>query len=263
MPVKTRRPLGQHFLLNPRFLRYVAQRLELQPGETVLEIGAGPGNLTRSLAETGASVIAVEKDEGFKEAHAALRAEFPHLTFVYHDAVRWSWDQLPSSYKVAGNLPFAVASQVLIRLVQKDPAPKRAVLLLQKELARRVAAPPGNRTYGSLSVLVQTRYRIALLKVLPPGAFTPPPRVSAGLIELTPKDEPPLDDDYLRFVRRLFQQRRKKLGNTMSEIGADESLRATYGDLRAESLHWRQVQALYEQLKERGEPQQARRKPFS
>jgi len=228
------RRLGQHFLSDPRILGRIADALDCEPGETVIEIGPGHASLTRELLARGVQVIAIEKDRGLAEqlrARYAVRGEREFLTVVSGDALKIDWHSLPAhhapraAYKVVGNIPYYITSPLIDKALS-PPLPERIVFLVQEEVADRMAAEPGSRTYGALSVGVQAVAHVEKLFAVAPGAFRPPPKVRSALIRLTPLTQPlvrPEEIAPLRaFVTACFSKRRKQLKNAVPDLSAED-----------------------------------------
>lgn len=244
--MKPKKSLGQHFLSDAGILGKIADALALSPGELVLEIGPGRGDLTRQLLDRGARVIAIEKDqrlaEGLREEGGG-RSQL--LAVVNADALDANWSELaafwtstpPSSllpFSVVGNIPYYITSPLLEKALT-PPLPRRIVFLVQKEVADRIVAPPGSRTYGALSVGIQAACKVEKLFVVKAGAFRPPPKVDSAVIRLTPLEQPlvPVEQGraFRRFVVAAFGQRRKQLRNVIAAVvGREPSLVAA--DLR-------------------------------
>jgi len=219
--------LGQHFLADLNILGRIADALDPKPGETVIEVGPGHGSLTEVLLARGAKVIAIEKDRGLAEELGTRNAErgTAGLTVVPGDALDVDWHVLvPRSdfrvprFKIVGNIPYNITSP-LIEKALTPPLPERIVFLMQLEVARRIAAPPGSKTYGGLSIGVQAQCRVEQLFTVLPGSFRPPPKVKSAVVRLTPLDEPlvrPEEVAALRaFVTACFSRRRKQLHNAV------------------------------------------------
>lgn len=205
--------LGQHFLTDPGILGRIADALDCVPGETIIEIGPGHGDLTRQLLARGVTVIAIEKDRALAEE---LRV---NAQLVQGDALRVDWHALVADrFKVVGNIPYNITSPLLEKALT-PPLPERIVFLVQLEVAQRLAAPPGSKTYGGLSIGVQAQCRVEQLFTVLPGSFRPPPKVKSALVRLTPLAEPlvrPEEVAPLRtFVTACFSRRRKQLHNAV------------------------------------------------
>lgn len=206
-----RRPLGQHFLDDPKILGRIVDALDPVAGETVLEIGPGRGSLTRVLVDRGLKVVAIEKDR--RLADALIGA-----TVVQGDALKVTWPQVA---KVVGNIPYYITSPLLEKALT-PPLPERIVFLVQAEVADRLAAEPGGKTYGALSVGVQAVARVEKLFNVAPGAFRPPPKVRSTVVRLTPLPEPLIRREetaaFRAFVTACFSKRRKQLKNAVPGI---------------------------------------------
>jgi len=207
------RRLGQHFLSDQKILGRIADALDATPGETVLEIGPGRGALTNVLLGRGLKVIAIERD---RRLAAALQQQ--DLTVIAGDALRVDW---PRGVKIVGNIPYNITSPLIDKALT-PPLPERVVFLVQAEVAERLAAKPGGRTYGALSVGVQAVCRVEKLFTVAPGAFRPPPKVRSALIRLTPLAQPLVMDVEVAplraFVTACFSKRRKQLKNVVPDI---------------------------------------------
>ena len=207
------RRLGQHFLSDQKILGRIADALDATPGETVLEIGPGRGALTNVLLGRGLKVIAIERD---RRLAAALQQQ--DLTVIAGDALQVDW---PRGVKIVGNIPYNITSPLIDKALT-PPLPERVVFLVQAEVAERLAAKPGGRTYGALSVGVQAVCRVEKLFTVAPGAFRPPPKVRSALIRLTPLAQPLVMDVEVAplraFVTACFSKRRKQLKNVVPDI---------------------------------------------
>jgi 16S rRNA (adenine1518-N6/adenine1519-N6)-dimethyltransferase len=236
----TARRLGQHFLSDPKILARIADALDCSPGETIIEVGPGRGTLTRELLARGVRVIAIEKDRALAHKCEMRNAKcgIDRLRVVQGDALRLEWHNLIgtrtdishsafhiSHFKVVGNIPYYITSPLLEKALT-PPLPERVVFLVQAEVADRIAAPPGGKTYGALSVGVQAVARVEKLFTIAPGAFKPPPKVRSALIRLTPLAEPlvtPEEVAPLRaFVTACFSRRRKQLKNAVPGMTATD-----------------------------------------
>ncbi len=216
---RAKRRLGQHFLTDPRLLGRIAEALGAGPGDTVLEIGPGPGGLTAALAERAGRIVAIEKD---RDLVPALRARFPHATIVEADALEADWSALAGpGALVAGNIPYNITSPLIDKALD-PPRAARIVFLVQKEVADRVTARAGERDYGALSVGVQSVARAERLFTVPAGAFQPRPKVDSAVLRLTPLAEPlvsPAEQgSFRRLVVGLFGFRRKQLARGLREL---------------------------------------------
>jgi 16S rRNA (adenine1518-N6/adenine1519-N6)-dimethyltransferase len=214
---------GQHFLHDRNILAAIVSAAELGPEDAVLEIGIGTGRLTELILEEGVSVTGVEVDPkllaGLEEKfrnHAAFR-------LVPGDVLRLSWEELLMEGRrvvLMGNLPYAVSTQVLFRAIAHRALIQRAVFLLQWEVGVRMAADPGTRDYGILSVACQMFGKPEVLRKVPPSVFLPPPKVDSALVRWSLYERAAhdlLDEQFtMKVVRAAFGQRRKKLVNSLS-----------------------------------------------
>jgi 16S rRNA (adenine1518-N6/adenine1519-N6)-dimethyltransferase len=242
-----RRSLGQNFLLDLNLTLRIARAASPLEGVSVVEIGPGPGGLTRALLLQGAkTVIAVEKDERCLPALEAIAAHYPgRLTVVSGDATQMDYRALGVSppARIVANLPYSVGTPLLIGWLTTEPWPPwfdRLVLMFQQEVAERIVAGPGGKTYGRLSVLAGWRCRARILFTVPARAFTPQPKVDSALVELVPRPmpEPACDSLMLqRVTASAFGQRRKMLRGslraldpqittTLERLGIDPTSRA-------------------------------------
>jgi len=207
------RRLGQHFLTDPRILGRIVDALDPVPGETVLEIGPGKGSLTRVLLARGLKVVAIEKDRKLAEGLAGVDV-------ICGDALRVDW---PRVAKVIGNIPYYITSPLIEKALSPPPR-KCVVFLVQAEVADRLAASPGGKTYGALSVGVQAVCRVEKLFEVAPGAFKPPPKVRSAVVRLTPLGAPLISAEevgpFRVFVTACFSKRRKQLKNAVPGLNA-------------------------------------------
>jgi 16S rRNA (adenine1518-N6/adenine1519-N6)-dimethyltransferase len=219
----------------------------------VLEVGPGPGGLTRALLDTDAErIVAVELDPRAVRALAELAASHPdRLEIVQGDALRVAPSALLSApRKVVANLPYNVATPLLVGWLRGAAALESMTLMFQQEVAERIVAAPGSDAYGRLGVLAQWRCRCALLLGLPPGAFWPPPKVFSAVVGLVPHADDPapaLFDAMERVTAAAFGQRRKMLRGALRSLGDAEALlggAGIAGDRRAETLTVAEFDAL-------------------
>jgi 16S rRNA (adenine1518-N6/adenine1519-N6)-dimethyltransferase len=226
--LRPKKEWGQNFLGDERILGALANLAEVRPGETVVELGAGLGHFTRALAATGARVVAVERD---RDLAPIVRAELPAVEVAEADAKSVDLTHIARGERivVCGNLPYHLSSPILFHLLDHRAAIRRAVVLLQREVAERVAAPPGGRDYGLLSVLVQHVADVRIGLHVDRRAFTPPPEVesSALVVDFLPAPRAEVRDErrFRALVKAAFAQRRKTLWNALKAMpGAREAL---------------------------------------
>jgi 16S rRNA (adenine1518-N6/adenine1519-N6)-dimethyltransferase len=238
--------LGQHFLLDTNLLARIAAAAGDLTGRTVLEVGPGPGGLTRALLAAGAArVIAIERDHRFVAALQGLvAASGGRLRLIEADALTVALAGLAGErLSVVANLPYNVATPLLLGWLDQLERVETMTLMVQREVAERLVASPGNRTYGRLSVLAQWLCEIRCLMRLPARAFVPPPRVASTLVQLTPRRLPlaPADKGTLeRVTAAAFGQRRKMLRSSLKSLtDRSEALLAAAevpGTARAEEI---------------------------
>ena len=225
-----RKRYGQHFLRDNRILSRIADALQLTGSETVVEIGPGRGALTEHLAKRAGRLIAIELD---RDLAAILRIQYalrPHVTIVEQDVLATPLgDVAGDDYVLVGNVPYYITTPILFHAL-RPPRPRRAVYLVQKEVADRAVAPPGGKEYGALSVNIQGFAQVEVLFRFPPGAFVPPPSVDSAVIRVTPRAEPVIDDEleprFRSFVQAAFGLRRKQMRRvlrTIAGVGPEES----------------------------------------
>lgn len=240
-----RKSLGQHFLLDPSVCGRIAALAGDLSGRHVLEVGPGPGGLTRALLATpAAEVVAVELDRRAVALLAELAAAHPgRLTVIEGDAQKTDATALvPAPRRIIANLPYNVASPLLVGWLRQAAAIEGMTLMFQQEVAERITAAPDTPAYGRLAVLAQWRCRCDLLLRLPPGAFTPPPKVWSAVVGFTPHAEDPgpaLFAAMERTTAAAFGQRRKMLRGALKSLGDAEELLAAAaieGTRRAETL---------------------------
>jgi 16S rRNA (adenine1518-N6/adenine1519-N6)-dimethyltransferase len=229
-----RKTLGQNFLFDLNLTSRIARAAGPFDNTVVVEIGPGPGGLTRALLAQGAHVVAIERDARCLPALAEIAEHYPgRLTVVEGDALAIDVAALArehgatSSARICANLPYNVATALLTRWIEAEPWPSvfdRYVLMFQKEVALRIVATPAQRAdYGRLAVLCGWRTRARILFDVSPAAFTPPPKVTSSIVELIPNPTPfPCDADALsRVTQAAFGQRRKMLRQSLKSLGVD------------------------------------------
>lgn len=239
-----RKALGQHFLLDLNLTRRIARAAGDLTEGTVIEVGPGPGGLTRALLEQGARVIAIEKDTRCLAALAEVGAAFPgRLTVVEGDALNQDMGALGvAPRRVVANLPYNVSTPLLVGWLRQARAFDTLVLMFQKEVADRLWAQPGGRGYSRLSVLTQWLCAVKPLFDVNPRAFTPPPKVNSAVVRLTPRDRPLMEVPFAtveRVTATLFGQRRKMVRAPLKALGDPEAICAACEidpALRAERL---------------------------
>ena len=229
-----KKSFGQHFLLDLNVTRKIVRLAGPLTGRVVVEVGPGPGGLTRALLESDAlHVIAVEKDARFLPLLAELSEAAPgRLTVVEADALKVDEAELvaphAAPWRVVANLPYNVGTPLLVKWLTAASPPESLSLMFQKEVAERIVAPVGDDAYGRLGVLSQTIARAAVVLDLPARAFTPPPKVDSAVVNLTPRSdrpEPALIAALERVTQAAFGQRRKMLRSSLKSLGGEDLCR--------------------------------------
>jgi 16S rRNA (adenine1518-N6/adenine1519-N6)-dimethyltransferase len=266
-----RQRLGQHFLENLDWREQIARAMRVSPHSTVplpkddshcwIEIGAGHGEMTRHLLAAGGPVTAIELDPALSSVLRRLTKEFPQLTVVSRDILKTDLASLASDRRVRvyGNLPYYITSPILHYLFTFASLIDEMHFVIQTEVAQRLAAQPGTRDYGYLSVVTQFYTRPEFVFEIPREAFQPPPEVTSALVTLRlPGERSKLalkdEQGYLNFVKLSFSQKRKTLVNNLRSLAKTEKLRAALAsldlrpDVRAEQVTVAQLAALFSRL---------------
>lgn len=228
MSVRAKKHLGQHFLTDENIARKIAGILSLEGYDRVLEIGPGMGVLTKYLLERTEGLSVIELD---RESVDYLSNHFARLEnrILQGDFLKLDLEQAFEGRQVAiiGNFPYNISSQILFRVIQFRHLVPEFGGMFQKEVARRITEGPGSKTYGILSVIAQAFYKAEYLFTVPPGVFSPPPKVDSGVIRLVRKEpfDLPVDPDYFfKVVKTAFNQRRKTLRNSLKSLGISDKL---------------------------------------
>ena len=225
-----RRDLGQNFVADANTVRRIAALARVGAGDHVVEIGAGLGSLTLALAETGAEVTAVEVDRGVVPVLRDVVGDLPNVSVVEADATTADWPALLAghdAWTLVANLPYNVATPLVCDLLDDVPAIRSMLVMVQREVAERFAAPPGSKQYGAVSVKVGYWASAAVVGFVPASVFVPRPNVESALVRID-RREPPATDRELLFalVRAGFGQRRKMLRRSLAAL-ADAPTLAT------------------------------------
>jgi len=246
--LSAKKQLGQNFLLDLNLTAKIARAAGPLAGNTIIEVGPGPGGLTRALlAEGAAKVIAIERDERTLPALAEIADAYPgRLEVISGDAMDIDYAALASGpTRIIANLPYNIGTELLVRWLTLEPWPplvQSLTLMFQREVAERIVAKPGDDAYGRLGVLCGWRTDARILFNLPASAFTPPPKVTSAVVQLIPKptDAAVRVSDVERITRAAFGQRRKMIRQSLKSTGVPvERLLAAAGlkgDERAETL---------------------------
>ena len=243
-----RKSLGQNFIRDPHVLERIGEIANLSKDDEVLEIGAGLGALTIFLGQRAGRVIAIEKDRKLIEKLKEAVSHLKNVEVIPEDALRVEFGRFygEKRIKVVSNLPYSISSPILIKLVEEWELFSLLVLMIQREVGERITASPGSRTYGSISVLIQTYMDVSIELHVPPDAFWPRPKVDSVVIKLVPLPIPRIsmpDEKLFRsIVRAAFSSRRKILSNSLCSLLSKEKveeilkLSGIDGKRRAETL---------------------------
>jgi 16S rRNA (adenine1518-N6/adenine1519-N6)-dimethyltransferase len=244
-----RHALGQHFLANEGVLRKIVAAIDPRAGDVIVEIGPGRGVLTAALAAKAGRVIAIEKDE---RLIPALRSEMPaNVEIVHGDILRIDLSGILKRtgalvLRLIGNVPYSISSPLLFRVLDDRAVLSDCVFLLQKEVAERVTAGPGTKSYAPLGILLQNEFEARIAFTVAPGSFSPPPKVQSALLalrrRLAPLHPGAADEPYRAFLRAAFAERRKMLWKNLSRRATPAAIAAAFESLgmartaRAEEL---------------------------
>jgi len=254
------RRLGQNFLADPNLLDLIVREADLSAGDVVLEVGGGGGALTERLAPHVAALEVIEIDTRLREELEALAEEAGNVQLVWGDAMRVELGELdPPPTKMVANLPYSIATPLLVRTIAELPSLTDWVVMVQREIADRLRAEPGTREYGSPSVLVQLACEVTLLRPVDPAVFVPRPRVGSALIRLRRRGSA-APEDLAALVRLAFAHRRKSLPRSLelARVGTLEPARRALEamgkpvDIRAEALSPAEFERLATELARAG-----------
>jgi 16S rRNA (adenine1518-N6/adenine1519-N6)-dimethyltransferase len=238
---QARRRFGQNFLADPHYVKRIVDAVDPQPGDNLVEIGPGLAALTGDLIARAGRIAAVEID---RDLAARLCAQFTPAQLALHedDALEFDFLQLGPRLRVVGNLPYNISTPLLFRLAAHDAQLRDVHVMLQREVVARMTADPDTADYGRLTVMLQAKFRIVRLFVVPGGAFRPAPKVESALARLSPLHErkPEIVDEatFACVVAAAFAQRRKTLRNALSSLASAATLEAAGIDpgVRGETL---------------------------
>jgi 16S rRNA (adenine1518-N6/adenine1519-N6)-dimethyltransferase len=225
-----RKSLGQHFLNDRRILQRIVDALELTGSETVIEVGPGRGSLSELLVPLAGRLVLVEYDRALAERLRVRYATTPSVSVIEADILTVNLAEAAGGpFRLVGNVPYYITTPILFHALER-PRPERAVYLVQREVADRIAAAPGSHEYGALSVNVQAVATAKMLFRVAPGSFQPPPRVDSAVIRIEPRDDPAVNADeeaaFRRFVLDAFGMRRKQMRRvlrTIWQLSAEEA----------------------------------------
>ena len=259
-PHVTKKRFGQHFLHDKNILSRIVEYVAAKPGERIVEIGPGEGALTLPLLRAAGSLTVIELDRDLIEPLRTRASGVGELTIVHRDVLEVDIGTLAAggTIRLVGNLPYNISTPILFHCLDHAAAIRDMHFMLQKEVVERMAAGPGSKTYGRLSVMLQLRCAVEPLFDVPPTAFTPPPKVDSAVVRLVPLSPdrlPQVDFDVIdRVVRAAFGRRRKTLSNALKGVADADDLAAAGIDprLRAEQLAPATFVALAQHLQAKG-----------
>ncbi len=214
--------LGQNYLIDANILDIIADTADIQPDEQVLEIGPGLGALTERIIPRSKSVTCIEKDPTMAKY---LKSRFAGFTLIEEDALDIDLDALFAGgiTKVAANLPYSVASRLMVDIAECEHRPELMSLTIQKEVADRLTAPPGDKHYGMLGILTGVFYENTMVKKISPTCFLPPPKVWSAVVKMERRATPVVDGatypTFKKLVKHCFSQRRKQIGTILKHMG--------------------------------------------
>jgi len=218
--ISPQKSLGQNFLIGNQVSGQMINEANLTGSESVLEVGPGLGVLTKELAQRAKKVIGVELDKKMAQVCQQESQEFPNIEIINRDILKVDFSKLPlgRDYKIVSSLPYQISSPFLRKLTQLKEKPRLIVLLIQREVAERVVAGPGDSNRGYLTILVQAVYRAEIISLVSQEAFWPQPKVESAIIRLKPLAKSLVNDweSFIRVVQAGFGQRRKKLINSLA-----------------------------------------------
>jgi 16S rRNA (adenine1518-N6/adenine1519-N6)-dimethyltransferase len=223
-----RRDLGQNFVVDANTVRRIARLAEVGPGDHVVEIGAGLGSLTMALAETGATITAIEIDRGVAEVLRGVVADLANVTVVEGDALRIDWPTTLAAsprWVLVANLPYNVATPLVCDLLDGVPAIERMLVMVQREVAERLCAKAATDAYGAVSVKVAYWATARIAGMVPPSVFIPRPKVESALADIRRRASPAVDvapRPLFDLVRTAFGQRRKMLRRSLAAVVSPE-----------------------------------------
>lgn len=222
-----RKRFGQNFLVDRHYIDRIVAAIDPQPGDNIVEIGPGLGALSVPLLQRLGHLTVIEID---RDLAARLVAQYPPARLTLHncDALDFDFSSLGTDLRVVGNLPYYISSPLLFHVAQYDASLRDVTAMLQKEVVERMVAAPATPAYGRLSVMLQVRFRIERLFLVPAGAFRPAPKVDSAVARLVPlrATRPDIVDEALfaRIVSAAFGQRRKTLRNALRTIASEDEL---------------------------------------
>ncbi|MEC4675705.1 MAG: 16S rRNA (adenine(1518)-N(6)/adenine(1519)-N(6))-dimethyltransferase RsmA [Nitrospirota bacterium] len=215
------RHLGQNFLYNTSILAGIIEAAGITREDVVVEIGPGPGRLTRMLAEKAKKLVAIELDDNLFQKLKICFAGYNNVELIHADALKFPFESI-GDFRVVANIPYYITTPIIFRLLEAGKSLKTMTLTVQKEVAERIVAAPGGKDYGVLSIMVQYHTRPELKFIIPKEAFRPVPRVDSAVLHIEVLESPSIcvrdEKLFARLVRTAFSQRRKTLANSLKSF---------------------------------------------
>ena len=255
---RARKRFGQNFLTDDRIIQRIVDVIDPRDEQLILEIGPGRAALTLPLARSGAEMVLLELDRDLAHGLETRFAGSDHISVISGDALKLDFSEVSDDrpFRLVGNLPYNISTPLLFHVLQWSELIIDMHFMLQQEVVNRMAAVPGTKAWGKLSVMCQYHCTVTPLFNVPPEAFRPAPKVQSSIVRLTPHDQPPVSIDRLdvfeKFLSRVFSQRRKTLRNSLRGVLDTSSIEAAGIDpgLRPEMLSLEQFAVLYRRLEE-------------
>ncbi len=226
--IHAKKKWGQHFLTDANIANKIVNCASIQPGDRILEIGPGKGFLTQHLLARKTQVTAIEIDRDLVQTMQCKRFRYEeNLTLIQEDALRYDYQRLHAPYKIVANLPYNISTPLLFRLLEEKMRIRQMVLMLQKEVAERITASAGTKSYGALSVILQFFTDVKIAFSVSPHCFHPKPKVASAVISIHPFQKPRIavrdESLFLKIVKGAFLYRRKQLVNALVCAGYPET----------------------------------------
>jgi 16S rRNA (adenine1518-N6/adenine1519-N6)-dimethyltransferase len=254
-----KKSLSQHLIKDRNITDKMVRLAGITEQDTVVEIGAGYGDLTRSITARAGHVYAVEFDRELMPRLEQLAGEYPNLTIIHDDFLKVPLSQFKNKnyIKVMGNIPYKITGPIIFKLLQERRVLSHACLTMQAEVARRIVSTPCKRSYGSISAVCQILCNVQILFNLKPSVFVPPPKVDSAFLSMVPKDEKRhITNDVFPFIRVCFQNKRKYFRYALSKIYSEEVIDRIYSymqfseTIRAEGITPDQFEKMYSFLRD-------------
>jgi 16S rRNA (adenine1518-N6/adenine1519-N6)-dimethyltransferase len=257
-----KKSLSQNLIKDKKILAKMVQSAGVTKDDTVVEIGAGHGDLTRAICQAAGPVYSIELDGSFKNYLEVLEEEYENLTIIFSDVLEVPFSRFGSEkkVKVIGNIPYKITGPILFKIIEERDFVESAYLTTQKEIGQRIVSVSHRRSYSALSVICRLVADVKILFLLKPGVFVPPPKIDSIYFSMVFKDDTRyIDSALMGFIKHCFENKRKYLKHALSKYYAEEQIAALYVSMgfspsvRAEEIEPEQFVEMYRQLcKENG-----------